>query len=220
MHSSHHPTRRVLLSVLTAAMIISAVTAGAATADNGKHRGRANTHQTPKVPLVIDGVRYAPKEIHRFDGRPLYMRLAGKKLIAYTRFSDYRTDLRKLGLRLPMDLSLHGVSAHSSRAGQWLKVCTGRDLSGDCSTIDSGKGVANFAAVNGCDWFGYCWNFINTISSVQTSGQYAMLFDQPDFNRGGQQGFSGSVYTVSPNTVLSLSVVGFDNITESGFMFW
>src|SRR5689334_18224212 len=30
-------------------------------------------HKTTKVPVVIDGVRYAPEDIHRFDGRPLYM---------------------------------------------------------------------------------------------------------------------------------------------------
>jgi hypothetical protein len=215
----HGSTRRLLAALAVTAT--SAAAAGPAAAE--ERVARSLVHQVPKLPLVVDGVRYAPKQIHRFDGQPLYMRLTddGKKLIAFTKISDYRRDLHKLGLGLPMDPGPAKANARASGSGHWLDVCTGPSLTGDCKTIDSGKGIANFGSVNGCDWFGHCWNFVNTISSVETYGQYALLFDAPDFNRGGMSGFYNSnILTVAPNTVLSLSYAGFDNKTESAFMFW
>jgi hypothetical protein len=179
----------------------------------------AIVHRTPRVPIVVDGVRYAPQQIHRFDGRPLYMRIAGdgKRLIAYTKAADYRADLRRLGVKLDGP-----ATARASQAGHSLKFCTGANLDGTCHTLGSGMGIANFAAISGCDALEYdCWNFVNNISSIQSKGQYSLLFDAPDFNRGGMPGwYNANILTVPPNITTTLSLFGFDNRAESAFMFW
>jgi hypothetical protein len=145
----------------------------------------------------------------------------GKKLIAFTRLSDYRKDLRKFGIDLPSDLRAAPTTGRASGAGAWLRLCTGWYQDGDCTTISSGEGVADFRSRNGCDWFGYCWNFVNTISSVEASGQNGLLFDSPDFNRGGWPGYyNGNIFTVLSGQKYVLLYWGFDNITESAFMFW
>jgi hypothetical protein len=216
-----HASLGSLLTALAATAVISAMAAGPATAETNQHGGRSLVHQVPKVPLVVDGVRYAPKQIHRFDGRPLYMRPSddGKRLIAYTKLRDYRADLRTLGLTLPADPASAPAKARASGAGHWLKVCTGPTLDEACYTISSGMGVANFFPIPAC-WYGCFGGFVNSISSLQSSGQYSLVFDKPDFNRGGQAGYGGSIMTVPPNVTRTLSDWGWDNIIESGFTFW
>lgn len=181
--------RRSLLSVLAGAAVLTAVATGPATASSSAPARPSLVHQTPKVPVIVDGVRYAPKQIHRFDGRPLYTRTAknGKALIAYTKLADFRSYLRKQGLRLPTPTNLtpRKAKAKASRAGHHLKVCVDNFLMGDCYSIPSGWGIANFDSIADCDWFGHCWQFANTISSVHAVGQNAVLFDLPDFNPGG-----------------------------------
>jgi hypothetical protein len=217
MHTSRGP-----LLALAIAAVMTAAAAGPAAAETGKTGTRSIVHQVPNVPLVVDGIRYAPKQIHRFDGRPLYARMSrnSKTLIAFTEINAYRKDLRRFGIALPKDLGSAPPKARASGAGGWLKLCTGPSLDGDCTTINSGEGVANFSSRSSCDWFGHCWNFVNSISSVQAYGQNALLFDSPDFNRGGGAYYNSNIFTVLANTVVSLQYKWFDNMTESGFMFW
>ena len=138
---------------LLAALAVTAISAAAAGPAAAEERViRSPVHQVPKLHLVVDGVRYAPEQIHRFDGQPLYTRVTrdGKKLIAFTKLSDYRRELHKLGLNLPMESGPAKTNARASGSGHWLDVCTGPSLTGDCKTIDSGTGIANFGSVNGC----------------------------------------------------------------------
>jgi hypothetical protein len=212
-----HPLRRSLARAIAAAVIVSAAAAGPAAADTGKSEGRSLVHQTPKVPLVVDGVRYAPEQIHRFDGRPLYTRTAknGKSLIAYTRLANFRSYLRKRGLRLPTPTNATRGTAQASFAGGHLKVCVDNFLMGDCYSIPSGWGIANFGAINGCAW-GRCWQFANSISSVSAVGQNAVLYDLPDFNPGGL-----GIHVVAARRQDDLAAVSrLNDAVESAFMFW
>ena len=48
-----------LLVALATAAVLSAAVAGPAAADTSTTGDRSIVHQVPKVPLVVDGVRYA-----------------------------------------------------------------------------------------------------------------------------------------------------------------
>ena len=61
--------RRLIPAAIVAATAALAVAAGPASA-------KPIVHQTPKVPLVVDGKKMAPEQIHRFDGKPLYSRVS------------------------------------------------------------------------------------------------------------------------------------------------
>jgi hypothetical protein len=66
-----HQSRRALFSALVTAAAILGVAAGPAAADTAG----AGVLKTPKVPVVIDGVRHAPQAIHRFDGQNVHLKL-------------------------------------------------------------------------------------------------------------------------------------------------
>ena len=72
--------RRILPAAVAAATAALALAAGPASA------AKPLVHQTPKVPIVVNGKHLAPKQIHRFDGKPLYTRMSadGKTLIGTT----------------------------------------------------------------------------------------------------------------------------------------
>jgi hypothetical protein len=216
MHKSRYILRSSLWAVVAAA-VLAALAAGPAAADTGKREQRPIVHQTPKVPLVVDGVRYAPQQIHRFDGRPLYMRVArnGKLLIAYTNLAAYKSDLRRRDLRLPTRARVRSGKAQAASLGHFIDLCTGATVDGFCTRLESGYGVANFAPVPA--WIGYVpirGLFVNNISSVRSVGQNSILFNNPDFDP------SGGTLVIPPNVVRTLSDFGFDNVTESGFMFF
>src|SRR4051794_15619198 len=109
MSLTHRSRRFGWLAALTATALATVAAAPAlavptkTTATPGSPGRSPIVHQTPKLPIVIDGVRYAPEEIHRFDGRPLFMRSSrdGKTLIAYTHVSAFQRFLHRRGLRLP-----------------------------------------------------------------------------------------------------------------------
>src|SRR5262245_2139998 len=143
-------------------------------------------HKVPKVPIVVDGVRYAPKQIHRFDGQPLYMRLGpqGKSLIATTKLSKFTAYLRTKGIVLPRPGTKTPPKAKAAVAGDFSKFCTEPGLRGWCHDIQSGWALSNTRAIDGCNpWT--CWIYTNGIESVQSNGPGAVLFDWPNFNAGG-----------------------------------
>lgn len=199
---------RSALRAVVGAAVLTAVAAGPAAADPDQRQRQSLVHDTPRVPLVVDGVRYAPQQIHRFDGRPLYMRVArdGQALIAYTKLADYRFDLRRRGLTLPRRSRLASAKARVAWRGHWIRLCTGSNLDGSCWGLNSGFGVANFEAI----WIGY----VNNISSVQSFGQNSVLYDNPDFDP------SRGILVIPPGVVRSLSDFGWDNRVQSAFMYW
>jgi hypothetical protein len=205
-------TSRTIRRILPAAVV--GVTAALAVAA-GPASAKSIVHQTPKVPLVVDGKRMAPEQIHRFDGKPLYTRVSadGKKLIATTSLAKYKAYLKSQGVTMPRPGAKAPAKARSSAAGHWARVWTDNFLRGHQYTVSSGFGVANMNAISGCNWF-TCWLFENSVSSVDTYGKAALLYDLPNFNP-----YYGSLY-IGPNIQADLQVYGFNDRTSSVLSDW
>src|SRR5689334_12954086 len=131
-------------------------------------------HKTPKVPVVIDGVQYDPEDIHRFDGRPLYMivDLADPDvLLGFTKQSDFQTavDAKKSALHLPENIGA---------AGQYCDYFSNDECWGDKLTVSSGWGVNDLRAVaRGCGLFGCAGYWNDVISSLFINGSQTLYTD-------------------------------------------
>jgi hypothetical protein len=202
----HRTSPRLLPAALVGAVAALALAAGPAAA------AKPIVHPTPKVPVVVDGKRLAPKQIHRYDGRALYTRMSadGKTLIATTELAKFKTFLARKGLTLP---AAGPAKARTSAAGHWARICTDNFLRGHCHTVSSGHGVANMAAVSGCNWF-TCWNFENSVSSLETYGRAALLYDLSNFNSAW-----GTHYAAAGQQQ-DLAVFGFNDRLSSVFTYW
>ena len=199
--------RRTLPAALAAATAALALAAGPASA------AKPLVHQTPKVPLVVDGQHLAPKQIHRYDGKPLYTRMSadGKTLVGTTKLSKFKAFLSTKGLTMPA--AGKPAKARTSAAGHWSRICTDNFLRGNCYTVNSGQGVANMASVSGCNWFN-CWNFENSVSSMDTYGRGALLYDLPNFDP-----YYGTHY-IGAGQQQDLAVFGFNDRLSSIFTYW
>jgi hypothetical protein len=200
--------RRLLPAAIVAVAASLAVAAGPASA-------KPIVHQTPKVPVVVDGKKVAPEQIHRFDGKPLYMRVSadGKKLIATTSLAKYKAFLKTQGVTLPRAGAKAPAKARTSTSGHWARIWTDNFLRGSSYTINSGLGVANMNAISGCAWFS-CFFFENAVSSVDTYGRGAVLYDLPNFTA-----YYGTLY-IGANVQADLQVYGWNDRTSSVFTDW
>jgi hypothetical protein len=201
-----HRTSHRLLAAAAGAAAALAVAAGPAAAS------QRIVHQTPKAKLVVDGQRLAPKQIHRYDGRALYTRMSadGKTLIATTKLSTFKAFLGSKGLTMPAP---GAAKARTSLSGQGARICTDNFLRGHCYSLASGFGVSNMNAISGCNWF-TCWFFENSVSSIETVGTGALLYDNSNFNP-----YSGTHYA-APGQQQDLAVFGFNDRLSSVFTYW
>jgi hypothetical protein len=162
---------RSLLSSLAAAAALSVATAGTATAETGTTGQPSLVHQTPKAPVVIDGVRYKPKAIHRFDGQEIHLKLRlgpkGKPELVVSRTAP------NLISKPP---------ARMSSPGGHVRFFERINGAGASFTRNHGESVSNLANVpTGC--FIFCWgSFDNLISSVETNGAHTTLYDGKNFS--------------------------------------
>ena len=200
--------RRLLPAAVVAGAAVLAVAAGPASA-------KPIVQQTPKVPIVVDGKHMAPEQIHRFDGKPLYTRVSadGKTLIGTTSLAKYKAVLKSKGVTLPRQGAKAPAKARSSASGHWARIWTDNFLRGSSYTINSGLGVANMNAISGCNFF-TCWFFENSVSSVDTYGRGAVLYDLPNFNA-----YYGTLY-IGANVQADLQVYGWNDRTSSVFTDW
>ena len=201
--------RRIVPVTLATAAAALAVTAGPAAA------AKPIVHSTPKVPIVVDGKKLAPKQIHRFDGTPLYTHMSkdGKRLIATTSLPKFKGFLAKKGLKMPAPNSKAKPKARSSYAGHFARIYVDNLLRNHNYTVGSGLGVANMAAISGCNWF-TCWQFENTVSSIETYGTGALLYDLSNFNPAW-----GTLY-IGANRQVDLDVYGWGDRASSVFSYW
>jgi hypothetical protein len=204
-----HTFRRVLPAALAAAAAALALAAGPASA------AKPIVHQTPSVPVVVDGKRLAPKQIHRYDGQALFTRMSadGKTLIATTDLAKFKSFLKTKGLTMPAPGAKAKTKAKASYYGHWARICTDNFLRGHCYTVNSGLGVANMAAVSGCNWW-TCWQFENSVSSIETYGSGALLYDLSNFNP-----YYGTHYA-GAGQQQDLAVFGFNDRLSSVFTYW
>lgn len=211
MSRIRHARRGALLAAVSATALAGAVATPAVAAKSQL------VHRTPKVPIVVDGVRYAPQQIHRFDGRPLYLRMAtdGESLIAYTKLSRFEAFLASQGSSLPSAAdAAKPPLAHASSQGQWTQFCTDRRGYGHCSNLWSGQSISDTASLNGANWFNH-WEFDDTISYVRSSpGQSVFLYDWPNFDP------AGGWFWMAPGQELDLNRVSWEDRVESIIAPW
>jgi hypothetical protein len=213
-------------------VLLTALVAAAGLVSSGPaHAAERLVHQTPPIPLVVDGKHYAPAQIHRFDGHALYMRTDGKRLIAYTKLDRFKRFLRSRGLYLPTPADVTHPKARASFFGGWADICLNPYLNGDCRRIQSGWGAAAMAALDDptCQ-LGTCTHYDNNVSSIHTYRVAALLFDYVGFNYAGLPWYDsdpGDVYLVEPDKVLAsdghpplVGLPAFDNRTSSMYVYW
>ena len=161
-------------------------------------------HKTPSVPVVIDGARYAPEDIHRFDGRPLYMIVDLAEpdvLVGFTKQGDFRdaVDAKKAA----RDSSVTSQFA----AGQYADYFSNDECTGDKLTVNAGWGVNDLRAVaRGCGLFGCAGDWNDAISSLWINGSQTLY---AAIQYGG-----GSLWVGGWGCV-NMSTYGFDNIGSS-----
>jgi hypothetical protein len=198
-------SRGMLLTALTATALFGA----AATASAGPRI----VHKTPQVPVVVDGVRYAPKQIHRFDGRPLYMLAENEKsLIAYTKLSRYKAALRARGVELPAPGAQ--PRARASYAGEAARVCTDRHGGGWCHNLGSGLGISNLNAISGCNFWGNCWYFDKNVEWIDYAPRTVWLFERQNFDP------AYPAIGLMPGYRWDLTWIGWHNRASSMYMSW
>ncbi|WP_410608301.1 hypothetical protein [Amycolatopsis sp. lyj-109] len=198
--------------VVTAAAVLCLATgfAGAAHAtpqDQGASK-QGLVHAEPKVPVIVDGVRYEPKEIHRFDGRELYFVLDlthSDVLLAFTSETGFRTAVTA------QTAAYHDRAATAS-ANQYAVYYSADELKGDWLRVNSGSGYNDLRAVaRGCGIFGCAGDWNDVISSVEIHG-YQYLYRDP--------GYGGGYFWVIGDGWVNLSTYGFDNAGSSLNVWW
>jgi hypothetical protein len=189
-------------SLLRAATIVAAVAVAALSAATAMAApAKGLVHQTPRVPVVIDGVRYAPQAIHRYDGREVHLKLR--------RAPSGRPEL-VVSTQAPKPL--RGKARASSPGGHvryWVDT-SGRGLS---TYRDAGQAITNLAAEwVWCSPFYVCFGFDNSLSSVETNGGNTVLFDGTFF--------SGSSLSIPGewDRIKDLSAAGFNDMASSLFV--
>lgn len=158
-------------------------------------------HKTPSVPVMIDGARYAPEDIHQFDGRPLYMIVDLTEpdlLVGFTKQSDFRTAVNA-------KKAASGISQFGP--GQYTSYYSSDECTGDGLTVNSGWGVNDLRAVpRGCGLFGCAGDWNDVISSLWVNGSQTL---NTDIQYGGGWLWVGGWGCVN------MSTYGFDNIGSS-----
>jgi hypothetical protein len=153
--------KRSLVATIAAVGAVGAAAAPAMASDSAKL-----VHQTPKLPVVIDGVRYAPQAIHRYDGREVHLTLR--------RAVDGKAELVVSAKRPKL---VHTRKARASSPGGYVVFAEHANGGGARFWRGHGESVAQLSTVpTGC--FIFCWgSFDNIISSVETNGAHTVLFD-------------------------------------------
>jgi hypothetical protein len=161
------------------------------------------THGTPKVPVVIDGVRYQPEQIHNFDGRALYLMVDVAKpdeLVGFTKEADFKAAAE---VKTNAYKQRNGVKS----AGQYAVYYSEDELRGDWLHVDSGWGVNDLRAVRrGCGIFGCAGDWNDVISSFEIHG-YQYLYGDP--------GYGGGYLWAIGDGWFNMSTYGFDNMGSS-----
>jgi len=161
---------------------------------------------TPAVPFILDGVRYAPADIHRFDQQPLHFVLdrsaqANGALRAFrTRAAAtaYMAQQARAVQRVRADTLAACSGPHAAQAFNWPNFNRGMlDITGN---------LPNLTKVQRGFWPWDNWN--DVISSAQVGCQTSItLF--VDVN------YSGGSLAIPQNTSLAGLDSGIDNQTSS-----
>lgn len=132
-------------------------------------------HRVPRVPVVIDGVRYEPQEITRFNGRALHFvaepQAQRPALIRAFTSLQAAQDYTRRQSGSPTG-TLTPLSAVDSKAHFYQ-----HNFSGNEFTREPGEGEPDLRRVNCFLW--WCTDIDNQVSSVAASrtSSYTVLYD-------------------------------------------
>lgn len=161
------------------------------------------THGTPKVPVVVDGVRYQPEGIHKFDGKPLYLVVDLAKpdeLVGFTREADFKATVTA-------KTKAYKERIGATTFGQHAIYFSGDERRGESLRVDSGWGVNDLRGVlRGCGIFGCAGDWNDVISSVEIHGHQYLYRDA---------GYGGGYFWAVGDGWFNMSTYGFDNIGSS-----
>jgi hypothetical protein len=149
------------------------------------------------VPVIVDGVRYAPKDMARFNGRTMHYvvdREAQQKGVLYAFTTSEGRQNYLITQSGPLSNVSNDVSVNCIIA-RFNKVAYGTGI--DWLTMYCGQSTT---------YVGSNWN--NTISYVEGGGSYTVLYSVDNFQ--------GDTFTVQGGvTVYDLHPYGFNNRTSS-----
>jgi hypothetical protein len=121
----------------------------------------AIVHEVPQVPVIIDGVRYKPEQIHLFDGKQLGFTV-GKdgQLYAFTsqavleKFMDNNGTAEKLRLDSPDSVFYENINYEWQSYVLWVPPGVSLYSLGPMNNMISSMKI-NILADNGCTLFDY-----------------------------------------------------------------
>lgn len=164
-------------------------------------------HKAPAQPFIVDGVKYAPEQISKFNGRPLYFVVnmaKPKEMVGYTNKSDFDGAVAVS--------KRQGTGASIQQAGQYAQLFANDELTGDRFDLNSPYGVNYLAGVNrGCGLFGCAGNWDNVASSIYINGRVS-IYDGIEY--------TGTWLYLAGNGWGNLSWWGMDNVTSSINVWW
>ncbi len=165
-------------------------------------------HKAPPQAFVVDGVRYQPEQIAKFNGRQLFFVVdmaKPREMVGYTNSSDAEAMARSIAAK-----AAGGVGIQ--QANQYATLYSGDELTGDSYHVYSPFGINYLAGVNrGCGLFGCAGTWDNVASSIYINGRVS-VYDDIEY-RGAWLYLAGVGYG-------NFSWWGFDNITSSINVWW
>lgn len=212
--STNTISRRVVglaaLAVVIGSGLLTMSTATAVAKPTAPPSSTGNIHQAPRAAFVVDGVRYAPEQISKFNGQPLYFIVDLAKpdqMTGYTNKTDFDA---MVAAGKGTNATTGGIG--TQQAGQYASLFSGDELTGDRFDLYSPYSVNYLAGINrGCGLFGCAGTWDNVASSIFVNGRVS-VYDDIEY-RGSWLYFQGYGYA-------NLSWYGFDNITSSMNVWW
>jgi hypothetical protein len=192
-------------ALLAGASLLAMSTGATATPVTAAPSGEV--HKAPAEPFIVDGVKYAPEQISKFNGRPLYFVVnmaKPKEMVGYTEKNAFDAAVAA-SKALSTGSSVQG-------AGQYATLYAGDELTGDTLTVNSPYGINYLAGVGrGCGLFGCAGDWDNVASSIYINGRVS-VYDDIEY-RGSWLYLAGVGWG-------NLSWWGFDNATSSLNVWW
>jgi hypothetical protein len=144
-------------------------------------------HQPPPLPFQIEGKKYNPENIEKFDGEPLYYYIDQNILDqgfiqAFSDKSKYFKYLEKVGM-IPKDFlsDNNQITPKHSVGGTPSKFYEHVKYGGHVLTLDPRHAIDDLSRVrmSGYLWWQKSWN--DRISSLKTGSEGAWLYEHADF---------------------------------------
>jgi hypothetical protein len=164
--------------------------------------------------VTIDGIKRPEAALKSHHGRLFVAAPTRGKLVAFTHKSAFRSYVRNalsvhLSAKTLKPIAPPKKLARASWNGDYATFYQHYNGYGSNFNINSGQQAPDLSKIGCFLW--WCSNFNNMISSVQTHGTSAVLYDY--------EGFYGDVYVVGPNQLNNIAL-SFNDRASSAYDAW